>query len=151
MYIPSTKDGRRGSPSPPDAGDDGGHGGNHSTRRRRRPARQFHNATLQAIPKIRRGTSPVAWAFRPKRAFQGGFRRGILFFRAESGGKSAATFYTLTGNCRLLGIDPQEYLTDVLSRRPSMTNRTQHQLTPRNWLAERRGADLPADPALVPG
>jgi hypothetical protein len=41
-------------------------------------------------------------------------------------------------SCRRHGINPQEYLHDVLSGLPSMTNQQTHQLTPANWLAARR-------------
>jgi len=43
-------------------------------------------------------------------------RKNYLFVGSEGGGKSAAIAYTLIQTARLNGIDPQAWLTDVLSR-----------------------------------
>ena len=48
-----------------------------------------------------------------------------------------AITYTLLANCRRLGVNPQAYLLDVLTRLPSLTNRQTADLTPRRWLAAR--------------
>ncbi len=39
-----------------------------------------------------------------------------LFAGSERGGKSAAIAYTLIETAKLNGVDPQDWLTDVLSR-----------------------------------
>jgi len=44
----------------------------------------------------------------------------------EAGWRSAV-FYSLIGSCRRLGLNPQEYLTDVLGRLPGLTT---HRLEP---------------------
>jgi len=45
-------------------------------------------------------------------------KKAWLFFGNDNGGKTAATFYTLTATCRRLYIDPLAYLTDVFERLP---------------------------------
>ena len=41
-------------------------------------------------------------------------RKKFLFFGADTGGERAAIIYTLLHCCRLAGVDPVEYFTDVL-------------------------------------
>jgi transposase len=43
-------------------------------------------------------------------------RKNYLFMGSERGGKSAAVAYTLIETAKLNGVDPQKWLTDVLSR-----------------------------------
>jgi hypothetical protein len=43
-------------------------------------------------------------------------RKNSLFVGSAGGGKSAATAYTLIESAKLNGIDPQTWLTHVLSR-----------------------------------
>ena len=43
-------------------------------------------------------------------------RKNYLFMGSEGGGKSAAIAYTLIESAKLNGVDPQAWLTDVLSR-----------------------------------
>jgi hypothetical protein len=43
-------------------------------------------------------------------------RKNYLFVGSEGGGKSAAVAYTLIQTAKLNGVDPQAWLTDVLSR-----------------------------------
>ncbi len=43
-------------------------------------------------------------------------RKNYLFMGSERGGKSAAIAYTLIETAKLSGVDPQAWLTDVLSR-----------------------------------
>ena len=43
-------------------------------------------------------------------------RKNYLFMGSERGGKSAAVGYTLIETAKLNGVDPQKWLTDVLSR-----------------------------------
>jgi transposase len=64
-------------------------------------------------------------------------KKNWLFVGHPAAGKRAAVLYTLVENCRRLGINPQEYLADVLARLPSLTNRQTEALTPENWLAGR--------------
>ena len=43
-------------------------------------------------------------------------RKNFLFMGSDKGGKSAAIAYTLIETAKLNGVDPQTWLTDVLSR-----------------------------------
>ena len=64
-------------------------------------------------------------------------RKNYLFFGAEEAGERNAVIYTLIANCRMYGIEPLEYLKDVLTRLPSMTNHQVEELTPRRWKESR--------------
>jgi transposase len=69
-------------------------------------------------------------------------KKNWLFIGHPEAGERSAILYTLLENCRRRGINPLEYLHDVLSRLPAMTNRQTRSLTPANWLAERRAAQV---------
>jgi hypothetical protein len=43
-------------------------------------------------------------------------RKNYLFFGADSGGRRAASFYTLIGSAKLIGLDPSFYLRTVMAR-----------------------------------
>lgn len=62
-----------------------------------------------------------------------------LFIGAEHAGEKSAIIYTLVENCRRLGINPRDYLEDVLTRLPGMMAREAVNLTPANWLKARSG------------
>jgi transposase len=65
-------------------------------------------------------------------------RKNFLFAGADSGGERAAIAYTVLGSCRLAGVDPIEYLADVL---PKLTRRIRlldlPSLLPSRWAAAR--------------
>lgn len=65
-------------------------------------------------------------------------KKNYLFFGAEEAGQRNAIVYTLIANCRLHGVEPYEYLKDVLTRLPSATNKQLPDLTPKNWKAARQ-------------
>jgi len=65
-----------------------------------------------------------------------------LFIGREEAGQSAAVLYTIMANCRRLGIDPREYLVDVLARLPAMQASEAAELTPAAWQAARQGKTL---------
>lgn len=65
-----------------------------------------------------------------------GKKNWLFIGDAESGDRSAILF-TLVECCRRRGINPFEYLRDVLTRLPSATNWNLHQLTPDNWQKQR--------------
>lgn len=73
-------------------------------------------------------------------------RKNFLFAGADSGGDRAAIAYSIIGSCRLAGVDPREYLADVL---PRLTGRVRYidlpALLPARWAAARaaRPASLP--------
>jgi len=56
-----------------------------------------------------------------------------LFIGHPDAGWRSAVIYTLIQSCRRYGINPQEYLTDVLERLPSMTCGQVRELLPANW------------------
>jgi transposase len=62
-----------------------------------------------------------------------------LFIGNEHSGQKSAILYTLVENCRRLGINPKEYLIDVLTRLPGMLAKEAIALTPANWLNARNG------------
>jgi transposase len=62
-----------------------------------------------------------------------------LFVGNEVSGQKCAILYTIVENCRRLGINPKEYLTDVLTRLPAMLASEAASLTPANWLKARGG------------
>jgi transposase len=56
-----------------------------------------------------------------------------LFIGHPDAGWRSAVIYTLIQSCRRYGINPQEYLTDVLQRLPSMTTSQVPELLPSRW------------------
>ncbi len=71
-------------------------------------------------------------------------RKNFLFAGSDSGGERAAVAYTILGSCRLAGVDPIEYLADVL---PKLTRRVRlmdlPSLLPSRWAAARVAAAAP--------
>jgi hypothetical protein len=70
-------------------------------------------------------------------------RKNYLFAGSDAGGERAAIAYTILGCCRIAGINPAEYLRDVL---PPLTRRVRlmdlPDLLPTPWNA-RRAASAP--------
>jgi len=60
-------------------------------------------------------------------------KRRWLFIGHPDAGWRSAVIYTIIQSCRRYGINPQEYLTDVLQRLPSMTNQQVRDLLPARW------------------
>jgi transposase len=69
-------------------------------------------------------------------------RKNWMFAGSEGGAKTAATCFSIVGSCVLAGIDPYEYLRDILSLLPDATPAELKHLTPRAW-AERFGPSVP--------
>ena len=65
-------------------------------------------------------------------------KKNWLFFGAPEAGERSAIIYTLMENCKREGINPQEYLQDVLTRRLTTPLDQIAQLTPANWAAARK-------------
>ncbi len=65
-----------------------------------------------------------------------GKKRWLFIGHPEAGWRSAV-IYSLIQSCRRRRIDPQEYLTDVLTRLPGMKNTEIDGLLPENWTAAR--------------
>ena len=60
-------------------------------------------------------------------------RGNWTFIGSEDAGPWAARLYGLLGTCRLQGINPQEWLSDVVSRVREHPPDRMHELTPREW------------------
>lgn len=56
-----------------------------------------------------------------------------LFIGEAEAGERNAIFFTLIEACRSLGIDPQTYLREVLTRLPTLTNHQIKEVTPEAW------------------
>ena len=67
-------------------------------------------------------------------------RKNWLFVGSEDSGRSAATILSLVQTCRNLGINPQEYLEDVLRRIMGHPVKKIDQLLPDNWLAAKQNS-----------
>lgn len=64
-------------------------------------------------------------------------RKNWLFAGSLQGGKRAALIYSLIETCKRIGIQPFEYLRDVLSRVSTHPHRLIEELTPAGWKAAR--------------
>jgi hypothetical protein len=60
-------------------------------------------------------------------------RRRWLFLGHPEAGWRSAVIYTIIQSCRRRGINPQEYLTDVLGRLPAMKNHEVQAVLPSRW------------------
>jgi transposase len=60
-------------------------------------------------------------------------RKNWLFAGSEGGAQAAAAIYTLVGSCMLQGIDPHEYLVDVLGTVLDHPVNRVVELTPKAW------------------
>jgi len=60
-------------------------------------------------------------------------RRRWLFIGHPDAGWRSAVIYTIIQSCRRRGLNPHEYLTDVLHRLPSLTNQQVKDLLPSRW------------------
>jgi len=78
--------------------------------------------------------NPVENAIRPTAVG----KKNYLFFGHPEAGERSAIIYTLLENCKREGINPQEYLYDVLSRRPTTPLDQLDQLTPAKWAEQHR-------------
>ena len=65
-------------------------------------------------------------------------KRRWLFIGHPDAGWRSAVIYTIIQSCRRYGINPQEYLTDVLQRLPSMTTGQVQELLPDQWRKARQ-------------
>ncbi|MDT9329157.1 MAG: transposase, partial [Limnospira sp. PMC 1286.21] len=49
-------------------------------------------------------------------------KKNHLFFGCEEAGRQNAVIYSVVETCKKLGINPADYLTDVLGNLPELTN-----------------------------
>lgn len=76
-------------------------------------------------------------------------RKNFLFAGSDAGGRRAAIAYTILASCRLAGVNPLEYLADVL---PKLTSGVRpadaHQLLPAMWRHKRAVIEAAVSAAL---
>ncbi len=65
-------------------------------------------------------------------------KKNWLFIGHAECGQRSAILFTIVEACRRLGINPFDYIKDVLTHIPRHTNKTVDQLTPENWLKNRQ-------------
>ncbi len=65
-------------------------------------------------------------------------RKNWLFVGNEDGGEAAAIIYSLIQTCRALGVNPREYLEDVMRRLMSHSSNKLEELLPDAWAAARK-------------
>ena len=64
-------------------------------------------------------------------------RRRWLFIGHPDAGWRSAVIYSILGSCRRRGLNPHEYLTDVLARLPFIKITEIHELLPAHWKPQR--------------
>jgi hypothetical protein len=71
-------------------------------------------------------------------------RKSFLFAGSHAGGDRAAIAYSILASCDLAGVNPREYLTDVLPRlaRDGVKIRDAAAMTPAAWAAARRASSV---------
>jgi len=67
-------------------------------------------------------------------------RKNWMFAGSQEGGKRGAILFSLIVTCRRLGIDPAEYLRDVITRIATHPNSRIGELVPRDWKSLREQA-----------
>ena len=60
-------------------------------------------------------------------------RKNWLFAGSEGGAETAAVCFSVVASCMMVGIDPYEYIRDVLSLLPDAKPARLRMLTPRAW------------------
>jgi transposase len=69
-------------------------------------------------------------------------RKNWLFVGSEDGGEAAAIVLSLIQTCRALGVNPREYLEDVMRRLMGHNIQQLYELLPDAWLKSRRQASV---------
>jgi len=65
-------------------------------------------------------------------------RKNWLFFGSLEGGEAGAILLSLVQTCRGLGINPREYLEDIIRRLMGHNAQKLHELLPDQWLLNRQ-------------
>ena len=65
-------------------------------------------------------------------------RKNWMFAGSETGAEAAAIHYSIVTSCMMVGVDPREYLRDVLPRLPYATPKVLRMLTPKAWAERHR-------------
>ncbi|MDR3624154.1 MAG: transposase, partial [Chlamydiales bacterium] len=64
-------------------------------------------------------------------------RKNWLFVGNEDGGEAAAIIFSLVQTCRTLGVNPREYLEDVMRCLMSHNSQKLYELLPDQWMASK--------------
>jgi hypothetical protein len=67
-------------------------------------------------------------------------KKNYLFFGDAAAGETSAILYTVIESARRRGINPFEYLRDILTRLPAMKQRDIGTITPAAWASARKAA-----------
>ena len=70
-------------------------------------------------------------------------RKNWLFFGSPDGGEAGAILFSLVQTCRGMGINPREYLEDIMRRIMFHSNQKLYELLPDNWLESRLQKSAP--------
>ena len=70
-------------------------------------------------------------------------KKNFLFFGSPNSGQTSAVIYSLVETCRKLGINPSDYLQELLAALPTMMQSEAADWTPARWKAARNQAALP--------
>lgn len=70
-------------------------------------------------------------------------RKNWLFFGSPAGGEAGAILFSLVQTCRGLGINPREYLEDVMRKIMGHNSQKLHELLPDEWLKSRNLKQVP--------
>jgi transposase len=65
-------------------------------------------------------------------------RKNWLFFGSPDGGEAGAILFSLVQTCRGLGVNPREYLEDIMRRIMGHNSQNLHELLPDHWLKSRQ-------------
>lgn len=72
-------------------------------------------------------------------------RKNDLFAGSPKGGETAAILYSLVTTCRRIGVNPWEYLRDVIDRVSTHPMSRIDGLTPRGWKEARESQEKAAE------
>ena len=67
-------------------------------------------------------------------------RKNYMFCGSYEGAKRAALIYTIVETCKLQGIEPFEYMRDVIDRNSGYPMKKIYDLTPMGWAKSRNSA-----------
>jgi hypothetical protein len=75
----------------------------------------------------------------------------VAIVASEAGGKRMTIIYSIIATCEILGIDPEEYLKDILLRVVIRTSsQSVNDLTPIEWLKSKNNGTLPKGTQMYP-
>ena len=75
-------------------------------------------------------------------------RKNWMFYGSDTHAESAAAIFSVIASCRLHGIDPHQYLDEVLRILPYWPKERHLELAPKSWMATR--AKLRPDELAAP-